>query len=88
MKVTGKTLIDLGFREGRWLKDALVHINEHELEGELLTNYLTQYEIPPVQELHEEAIAFSINIKAENELEAQNVDSVVSSMEKLMRTPT
>ena len=88
MKVTGKTLIDLGFREGRWFKDALVHINEHELEGELLTNYLTQYKMPPVQELYEDAVAFSINIKSENELEAQNVDSVVSSMEKLMRTPT
>jgi len=88
MKVTGKTLIDLGFREGRWFAEALVHINENELEGELLTNYLEQYKMPPIQELHGKAMAFSINIKAENELEEQNVDSVVSSMEKLMRTPT
>jgi len=88
MKVTGKTLIDLGFREGRWFKDVLAHINENELEGELLTNYLDQYKMQPIQELHKEVMAFSINIKAENELEAQNVDSVVSSMEKLMRTPT
>jgi len=88
MKTTGETLIDLGFREGRWFKKALAHINEHELEGNLLKDYLAQYKMPPVKELHDEAMAFSINIKAENELEAQNVDSVVSSMEKLMRTPT
>jgi len=88
MKVTGKTLIDLGFREGRWFKDALMHINENDLKGELLKNYLMQYKMPPIQELHEETMAFSINIKAENELEAQNIDSVVSTMEKLMRTPT
>jgi len=39
-------------------------------------------------ELHEEARDFSINIKAENDLEALNVSNVVESMKELMKTPT
>ena len=39
-------------------------------------------------DLHKESVGFSINIKAENEMEAVNVDSVIKTMKEVMKTPT
>ena len=86
--VTGHDLIALGFRQGKWMKDALVHINENNLEGETLTQYLEQFKLPPEIKAHKEAVAFAVNIKAENELEQENVDAVITTMNTLMKTPT
>lgn len=86
--ITGKTLIDLGFRSGKWFPEAITHINENGLEGEAMHAYLEQYKLPPIQDLHETAVDFKINIKAENELEEDNVASVIKTMNELMKTPT
>lgn len=86
--ITGKTLIDLGFRSGKWFPEAIAHINENGLEGGAMLAYLEQYKLPPIQELHEVAVDYKINIKAENELEEDNVASVINSMNTLMKTPT
>ncbi|MDY8134629.1 RtcB family protein [Aquimarina sp. 2201CG5-10] len=86
--ITGKTLIDLGFRSGKWFPEAINHINTHQLQGEVMMNYLEQFKLPPIMDLHKEAAPFVINIKAENELEETNVNSVVDSMDILMKTPT
>ena len=88
MNINGNTLIELGYKPGKWFKEALDHANAHQLEGESLVNYLDSVKPPPMIELHAEAKSFSINIKAENELEADNVNSVVESMKELMKTPT
>lgn len=88
MKANGNTLIELGFRPGAWFKEALLHINEHQLEGEALTNYLEQFKQPDPIALHEKPVSYAINIKAENELESENVNAVLNSMEVLMKTPT
>jgi len=87
-QVTGHTLIEMGYRPGKWFKEALDYINTHQLEGEALAHYLEQFKTPDPIELHKEAIPFSINIKAENELEVTNVNSVIETMEALMKTPT
>ncbi|WP_299766842.1 RtcB family protein [uncultured Dokdonia sp.] len=86
--ITGKTLIDLGFRSGKWFPEAITHINENGLEGEAMLAYLEQYKLPPIQELHKTAIDYKVNIKAENELEEDNVASVINTMNTLMKTPT
>ena len=88
MKTKGNTLIELGFRPAPWFREALNHINEHQLEGEALETYLEQFKQPEPIALHETSAPFAINIKAENELEEENVNSVLTSMEKLMKTPT
>ncbi|WP_299434278.1 RtcB family protein [uncultured Aquimarina sp.] len=88
INITGKTLIDLGFRSGKWFPEAIEHINTHQLADEAMLAYLEQYKMPPIQELHTTPIDFKINIKAENELEEDNVTSVITSMEQLMKTPT
>ncbi|PHR16533.1 MAG: RNA-splicing ligase RtcB [Fluviicola sp.] len=88
MKINGHTLIEMGFRSGKWFNDAIEHINTNELEGEELTNYLEQFKSPPIIDIHEEPIPFALNIRAENELEESNVTSVVDTMNELMKTPT
>lgn len=86
--ITGNELIEMGFRSGKWMKEALEHINTNQLEGDALANYLEQFKLPPAIDLHTEAIPFSVNIKAGDELEEVNVNNVVESMNTLMRTPT
>ncbi|NQY11674.1 MAG: RtcB family protein [Flavobacteriales bacterium] len=88
MKITGSKLVELGYRPGKWFKKAIHHINVNQLEGDDLNNYLEQFKAPPIMDLHPEAAPFVINIKAENELEEDNVNKVVATMDELLKTPT
>jgi len=87
-QITGHTLIELGFRSGKWMQEALAHINENKLDEAEMLNYLEQFKSPDPIELLEEAAPFVVNIRAENELEEKNVSHVVESMDVLMKTPT
>ena len=88
VNITGKTLIELGFRSGKWFPEAITYINTNQLEGEAMHAYLEQFKSPPIIDLYIEPVPFSINIKAENELEETNVNTVVDTMNALMKTPT
>lgn len=88
VNVNGRTLIDLGFTSAKWFRVAIDHINENQLSGQAMMDYLEQYRTGPVLDLHAEPIPFALNIKAENELDAPNVKAVVDSMKELMKTPT
>jgi tRNA-splicing ligase RtcB len=88
MTVTGKDLIDLGFPQGKALADALAYANANGLEGEALRAYAASVMPAPFMELHEQAPAWQMNIQAENDLEAVNVQKVHDTMASLMRTPT
>ncbi|MGB1248289.1 MAG: RNA-splicing ligase RtcB, partial [Chitinophagales bacterium] len=88
MKITGRTLLDLGFSQKKWFGEAIAYINENQLEEKEMLAYLEQFRTPPEIELHEKAVDFNINIKAENKLEKDNVEKVIESMETLMLTPT
>ena len=87
-KINGNTLIDLGFISGKWFPTALDHINENQLKGEAMLNFLEQFRRDPELELHAEPIPFMKNIKAENELEKENINSVINTMNIVMKTPT
>ncbi len=86
--ITGNTLIELGLRSGKNFPTILNHINENKLEGEELESYIEQFRLPPIIDLHETPAPLTINIKAENELENENVEKVIKSMETLLKTPT
>lgn len=86
--INGNDLIQLGFRQGAWFKEAILFINENELEGEELMNYLEQFRLPNPIDLHSNSVPFYQNIKAENELEEKNVNDVVETMKTLLLTPT
>lgn len=85
--ITGKVLIELGFKPGRWFKQAIQYANENNLSGESLIAYLHQVE-PKTIPLLEKPIPFHQNILAETEVEDANLQSVVKTMQVLMRTPT
>jgi len=53
-----------------------------------METYLEQFKSPDPIALHAKPVDFSINIKAENELEEDNVAKVINSMQTLMKTPT
>lgn len=88
LKFTGRDIIELGFRQGAWFKEAIQYINDNELENKEIEDYLEQFKSPDPIALHAEAISFHQNIKADNELEEKNVTDVVQTMKTLMRTPT
>jgi tRNA-splicing ligase RtcB len=84
----GKDLIDLGFKSGKWFKEALEHINAHALEGDEMLAYLREVGPPPALPLLPEPLPFFENIRADTAVEQQNIDYVRLSMQQLMRTPT
>lgn len=86
--ITGKELIAMGFKSGKWIPEALDHINTNQLQGEALSHYLEQFRPGPILDLHSKNMPYAVNIKAENELEEDNVTKVLESMDILMHTPT
>ena len=87
-KINGHTLIELGYTPDKWFGEAIDYLNNNQLNGEEMERYLEQFKSPPVIGLHEDTVDFSINIKAENELEETNVHAVIDTMKTVMRTPT
>ncbi len=85
--ITGKELIELGYRPSKWFRDAIDFANENNLSGESLTEYLKAAS-PTVIEPHEKPVAFFENIKASSEEEIANVKDVLATMRGLMKTPT
>jgi tRNA-splicing ligase RtcB (3'-phosphate/5'-hydroxy nucleic acid ligase) len=88
LKFTGANIIELGFRQGVWFKEAIEYINDNQLQNDEIETYLAQFKLPDLIGLHSDTVAFHQNIKAENELEEKNVNDVVQTMKTLMRTPT
>jgi len=86
-KVTGQTLIEKGYRPGKWFKKAILHANRNRLSGEALDKYL-QDTAPVIIDPYEEALPYHANIRAESEAERLNVEQVHKTMRQLMKTPT
>ena len=90
MKVTGYTLIDLGYTPAAWFGQAIKIANEKGLMGDGLITFLdvtAPTEVPTV-EPHTISVPFHKNIKAETTVEISNVQSVFDTMNVLMKTPT
>lgn len=87
MEITGKTLIELGYRPGKWFKEAIEYANQKQLEGDELSKYLKAAS-PTIHEPHKQAVEYFKNIKAESDEEMENVQQVFATMDALMKTPT
>ena len=87
--ITGKTLIDLGYKPANWFKDAITYCNDNNLEGEVLIEYLKSVAPKPVVTIEplDKPVFYHKNIRAENELEQSNLNSVFSKMDEMMTTP-
>lgn len=87
--ITGNDLIALGFKPGKWFKDAIDYINENNLEGDAVINYLKSVEPQEIIMFElQDSVFFYENIIAESELELENLRAVKESMNLLMKTPT
>jgi RNA-splicing ligase RtcB len=86
--ITGNDLIAMGFRAKKWFRAAITYINENQLSGVALENYLEQFKPAPELPLLTTAAPLSINIKSENEAEVGNVDKVIATMLEVLKTPT
>ena len=85
--ITGKTLIELGFKPAKWFKTAIEYANQHGLQGDALVNYIHSIR-PQIIEPYENPLPYFKNIRAESEDEVSNVQQVMDTMEELMKTPT
>jgi tRNA-splicing ligase RtcB len=88
MKITGTTILEMGYAPGKWFNEALTHIEDKKLSGKALTIYLDSMCQGPTIPLKEKGATYQVNIRAENELEKINVNKVLESMDIIMKTPT
>ncbi|RAZ74810.1 RtcB family protein [Mesorhizobium atlanticum] len=89
--VSGQDLIDAGMRQGKWFARALVAANDVLEKGGSHADAIEAaraFAPPPAMPLHASgALSLHLNILAENQHEADNVEAVTRSMTELMRTP-
>lgn len=85
--ISGKDLIALGIKQGKWYSAIIEYANTYGLEGEALKEFALS-KIPAEIEPYANPIPFFKNIEAESEEELVNMDKVFQSMETLMFTPT
>ena len=87
--ITGKDLINMGFKPGSWFKMAIEHINENNLSGDEMKFYIEGI-LPPIVEmipLHSKPVKYHVNLTADNDLERDNLEKVSASMDVLCRIP-
>ena len=77
----------LGYRPGKWFKEALEYANANALDGEELQQYLDSVS-PTIIDPYPQPIDFQKNIRAEQADELANVEAVLLTMDALMTTPT
>lgn len=85
--ITGKDLIELGYKPRKWFKEALDFANQNQLSGDSLKIYLQAF-APKIIAPYNQPVDFHQNIKAETEEEFSNVQHVLETMQVLMKTPT
>lgn len=85
--ITGKDILDLGYKSAKWFKEAIRYANANQLSGDSLKKYIES--IAPKQvEPYDTPLEYRVNIKAETEDEIKNVRDVLKTMNALMKTPT
>lgn len=85
--ITGDDLLKLGYKPNKWFKEVIEYANANQLSGEELKNYIESIR-PKHVEPHSTPVPFHENIKPEGPEEILNVESVISTMRELMKTPT
>lgn len=85
--LTGNDFINLGYKPAKWFKEALKYANRNSLHGQTLINYLDQFVIPTIEPFAT-PLPFHQNIIAETEDETNNLNSVIATMNAVMKTPT
>ena len=87
MKISGNTLIELGYRPGKWFREALEVVNHKDFSEASLISYLDSL-APKIIDPFDKAKPFNKNIRAESLAEQTNVAKVLETMEEVMKIPT
>ena len=88
--MNGNDLINLGYKPGKWFKEALEHINSSNMDQSEIEKYLKEVcpkELPKIEPFLE-PIFYHKNIEASGEDESKNAQQVFETMDVLMKTPT
>jgi tRNA-splicing ligase RtcB (3'-phosphate/5'-hydroxy nucleic acid ligase) len=93
--ITGKTLIGWGYKPGPWFAKAVAAAERARRAGadevaiRVIVERLAPPPGPPTVGLRRAGeLSYRLNVRAEDELEAQNIASVERHMRELMRVPT
>jgi len=89
--ITGKDIIDLGYKPSKWFSKAISYANNNGLGVDALRLYIDEEiiskepkQIPP----RDTPISFHKNIVAETQAEKSNLDSVCAAMNNILTIPT
>lgn len=89
--LSGQDLINAGFEQGRWFREAILAANKVLAAGGTLDQAITRAkDFAPAPALSLRAVGelpFYMNIEASNDIERANVAAVKATMTEIMRTP-
>ena len=89
--ITGKTLIDLGYKPDKWFGKALSYFSLNpNLTEKQIHSYIKSIKPvdPEIIKPFTNSIGYNINIKPENIDELNNFEQVITTMDEVMKTPT
>jgi tRNA-splicing ligase RtcB (3'-phosphate/5'-hydroxy nucleic acid ligase) len=89
--VTGKDLLDLGYKPGAWFKGAIEALNSMgDLSPQTLAAEVAKLAPPPPTRvpLRQEGLTYHVNLEPQDEAEASNLTAVQAHMRELLRVPT
>ncbi len=87
--ITGKYLIELGYKSGKWFNEAIEFLNSVSIDSEEHAHeMIKQFLPPPYVEPLEVALPYFKNIECDNDVELENLISVEATMNEVMKTPT
>lgn len=88
--ITGKELIEWGFKSGSWFKEAIAQANELQRCGfteDAIINYLNVIKPQPLL-MRDEPINYAVFLDAECQTSIDNKTQVIEAMDVLARLPT
>lgn len=87
--ITGKTLIELGYKPAKWFGEVIKIANERNLTIDEIKIFIDEIKRAEPEPLElQPAVKYYKNIRAEFDEEKMNVQNVFDSMDILMQTPT
>jgi tRNA-splicing ligase RtcB len=85
--ITGKTLIQMGYKQSKWFNTVIDYANKNNLTENEIREYIDKT-VPKTVEPPAKPIEFQRNILVDDEHEQKNLDSVTEAMNNVLMTPT
>lgn len=88
--ITGKELIQWGFKPGKWFADALAQAQRMEADGQDHDQIFAHLQtLQPIEMMpRTNGIPFNVFLEPDSDIERENLGLVVTAMDALMRVPT